>query len=532
MALLGLSAIGQALAACVCQAAELINEEMRALFRPSVAASAVPEQAQLPELLSIPTELVSIILTQLDTLSLACLAATCRLLWCDEPIPLEQPALEFGLVETELRLRADARGLHIDSSLPDGAMSWVSYLLRRVLYETLRRKAPLAVGDGHSLFVDREGRLHLACRLEEIQVGQVGESLLGQDWGSDTGTSVSVSLGLVRSMQDTRIVSVASSNRHCLALSTEGEVFSWGDGADGALGHADRIARGGPSRIETLERVVSIAAGLITSAAVDDRGRLFTWGYARSHIFVNAPTGLGYELDPEMEFQLTPKRVDSLSEDHVVGVAVGYRFTLAVTDVGAVFSFGQSRDGALGHGSLEMESEVLPRRIEALAETGLRFVAVAAGTSHALALTEEGEVYGWGDGRANGRGQGRQSTPQLLAAFAGEPIKLVAAQSYCSCAVTESGALFTWGRGLNTSLNLGHGVGSPQLTPKRVEALGRAKVATAAICGTHTLVADADGVVWGFGWRAALGLGDTNAPPWDCVMQPNPIPTLRVRTLQ
>jgi len=61
-------------------------------------------------------------------------------------------------------------------------------------------------------------------------------------------------------------------------------------------------------------------------------------------------------------------------------------FTLAVTDAGAVFSFGYSRYGALGHGSLE--AEVLPRRIEALAQTGRRFVAVAAGEGHALALTE------------------------------------------------------------------------------------------------------------------------------------------------
>ena len=54
----------------------------------------------------------------------------------------------------------------------------------------------------------------------------------------------------------------------------------------------------------------------------------------------------GAELDPETECQLTPKRVDALSDDRVVGVALGYGFTLAVTDAGAVFSFGQSGTGA------------------------------------------------------------------------------------------------------------------------------------------------------------------------------------------
>ena len=41
----------------------------------------------------------------------------------------------------------------------------------------------------------------------------------------------------VPSMQDRRIVSVATSDSHCLALTAEGEVYSWGEGYYGALGH-------------------------------------------------------------------------------------------------------------------------------------------------------------------------------------------------------------------------------------------------------------------------------------------------------
>ena len=221
---------------------------------------------------------------------------------------------------------------------------------------------------------------------------------------------------------------------------------------------------------------------------------------------------MGYELDPETECQLTPKRVDALSEDRVVGVALGLFFTLAVTDAGAVFSFGQSGDGSLGHGV--STSEVLPRRIEALAETGWRFVAVAAGRFHSLALTEEGHVYGWGDERVNGHGQ-NQRMPRRVAALAGEPVKLVYAGVVSSCAVTEKGELYTWGEGNSNSLHLGHGVDEAQPTPKRVEALSGVKVAAAAISGTNTLVAGDDGVVWGFGLRVALGIGAADAPPGD-----------------
>ena len=242
----------------------------------------------------------------------------------------------------------------------------------------------------------------------------------------------------------------------------------------------------------------------------------------------------------QTECQLTPKRVDALSEDRVVGVTLGYGFTLAVTDAGAVISFGRSVSGSLGHGL--STSEVLPRRVEALAETGLRFVIVAAGDFHSLALTEEGHVYGWGYEGANGHGQ-EQRTPQLVAALAGARVQLLYAHKCSSCAVTMTGELYTWGEGFANSFNLGHGVAVARRTPRRVEALSRVKVMAAAICGSHTLVAGADGVVWGFGQRAFLGLGKAADAPFvdsedeesededkGWVVQPTPIPNLRVRT--
>ena len=295
---------------------------------------------------------------------------------------------------------------------------------------------------------------------------------MGHDWGSDAGAPAFVPPTLMSSMQDKRIVSIATGGGHCLALSAEREVYSWGDGTHGSLGHADRSATAGPRRIEALERVESIAAGISKSAAVDDRGRLFTWGHA---VWPEGPSDLGYELDQATELQLTPKRVDALSEDCEVGVGVafGRGFTLAVTDAGAFFSFGSSRCGALGHDWSMIE--VLPRRIEALTETGRRFVVVAAGAFHSLALTEEGHVYGWGHEYANGHGQ-NQPTSQLVTALAGVRVLLVYVRGLSSCAVTEKGELYTWGGGDLKSCNLGHGVAAAPKTPTRVEALHGVKV--------------------------------------------------------
>jgi len=145
-------------------------------------------------------------------------------------------------------------------------------------------------------------------------------------------------------MQGRRIVSVAASDRHCLALSREGEVYSWGDEFFGSLGHADGGERAVPSRVESLSRIECIAAGDDwTSAAVDEDGRLFTWGRAINPNDETMLSGLGYALDSETESQLTPKWVETLSEDCVVGITLGYAFTLVVTTPAPYFLLGTAR---------------------------------------------------------------------------------------------------------------------------------------------------------------------------------------------
>jgi len=518
------------------QAAEALTvvDRLRDIFLPppSAASSAVLQPHLLQWLQLLPTELLSVILSHLDTHDLARLAATCRSLWRDAPTPPPRlmPLLRpMGPVETELRRRAAVRGLRIVPSLPKGALPWVPFLLKRVLRDALRREAPLAMGGNFSVFVDEGGRL-LTCGTEKPEEREL---LLCHAADSDADPDGPRSIGPptpVPSMQGRRIVSIAASDRHCLALSCKGEVYSWGDGNFGSLGHGDRCPRFVPSRIESLGRIESIAAGPNSmSAAVDEGGRLFTWGHA---IFFapNGQTkrsGLGYlyALDWQIESQLTPKWVEALSKDRIVGVALGYSFTLAVTDAGAVFSFGCSQRGALGH--MSMENEVLPRRIETLALTGRRFVAVAAGYFHALALSEQGELYGWGAKGANGHGR-EEPTPQRVTALIGQPVKHVGAGHHSSCALSEKGEVYTWGDGEFSEVG-GHGDGSAQRTPKRVEGLDGVKVAAAAMCYTHTLVADEDGVVWAFGLRSALGLDDPAMASQKYVRKPTPIPTLRVR---
>jgi len=155
---------------------------------------------------------------------------------------------------------------------------------------------------------------------------------------------------------------------------------------------------------------------------------------------------------------------------------------------------------------------------------------VATGYCHSLALTDEGELYEWGGWQYYEDAEDTlQRVPHRIAELVGQQVKLVYAVESSSCAVTEHGELYSWSIEPDFTNHLGHGrAGEAQTRPARVEGLGGVTVAAAAMCHTHTLVADEDGVVWGFGRGTALGLDcDSTGPLY--VKHPTPIPALRVR---
>jgi alpha-tubulin suppressor-like RCC1 family protein len=133
-----------------------------------------------------------------------------------------------------------------------------------------------------------------------------------------------------------------------------------------------------------------------------------------------------------------------------------------------------------------------------------------------LALTYTGGVYSLGhDGWALGHGRFSDSDPTVdeppiwlprrIEALRGVRVRCVAAGFVLSCAVTDDGHVYTWGRGGSGAL--GHMKFEDELLPKRVEMLHDEGVFAVGVAAgvDHTLVADADGAVWGFGSLNAIG---------------------------
>ena len=75
------------------------------------------------------------------------------------------------------------------------------------------------------------------------------------------------------------IVSIASGDRHALALSHEGRVFSWGTSARGESGWGTtRMRVGCVWELDIPDRVVSISARRTLSCCMTESGQVWYWG--------------------------------------------------------------------------------------------------------------------------------------------------------------------------------------------------------------------------------------------------------------
>ena len=90
--------------------------------------------------------------------------------------------------------------------------------------------------------------------------------------------------------------------------------------------------------------------------------------------------------------------VEALPSVRVVSVAAGDKHSILCTAEGEVLTCGHGAGGKLGHG--DTQDVHVPRMVMGLA--GKAVVAVAANDRHSLALTVDGDVFSFGQGKGLG----------------------------------------------------------------------------------------------------------------------------------
>nr|MCU0781915.1 cadherin-like beta sandwich domain-containing protein [Akkermansiaceae bacterium] len=144
----------------------------------------------------------------------------------------------------------------------------------------------------------------------------------------------------------------------------------------------------------------------------------------------------------------------------IIANATGNHYRLALCADGALLAWGRNDFGQLGNNGNQHSFEaVLVDRTGVLA--GKTVIAVAAGTSHSLALCADGTLAAWGSnysGQLGNRGADNASVPVRVdqtGVLAGRKIVAIAAGTGTSFALCADGRVAAWGD--NTNGRLGNG---------------------------------------------------------------------------
>jgi len=344
--------------------------------------------------------------------------------------------------------------------------------------DILERKKPALVKglDGLKIVQVECGGMHTVALTNDGKVYTWGcndEGGLGRPTSSSDGEEFTA--GLVEDMESVNVVMVSAGDSHTMALSDKGTVFGWGTyrDASGQVGlQADGIKHK-PVVILALQNdpVTKIASGNDHTVALTKNGNIFTWGCAEQGQLgriMGCFTSRGGRRG--LQYILNPKQVrDRKKGLKFKDVFCGSYSTFAVAQDDSVYAWGLNNYGQLGTG--DVETLYAPVKVESLASLGDKCIRIASGQHHTIVLDASGKVYAMGRAEYGRLGIGddakETSIPVQVTALDSSHIHEVACGEAVSFAVSSKGDLYSWGFG--SCLQLGTGEDEDEFLPTKVQ---------------------------------------------------------------
>jgi alpha-tubulin suppressor-like RCC1 family protein len=247
-------------------------------------------------------------------------------------------------------------------------------------------------------------------------------------------------------LADKVVVAISSGSYHNLALCSDGSVAAWGFNNHGQLGDGTRSTARTPVLVRTEgvlagKQVVAVAAGAYQSFALCSDGTLAAWGYNDE-----GELGNGGNTGSLVPVAVAVDVSGALAGRKVAAISAGLYHALALCTDGSVVSWGYNQRGQLGNSTTtHSASPIGIGSFGALAGKSVR--AIAAGSSHSLALCTDGMLAAWGfnsQGQLGVAGINQSTTPVALAQ-PGRPLAALAAGAHHNLLRFTDGSMTAWG---------------------------------------------------------------------------------------
>ncbi|KAL4225418.1 hypothetical protein ACF0H5_016108 [Mactra antiquata] len=296
-----------------------------------------------------------------------------------------------------------------------------------------------------------------------------------------------------------KIKDIYGGGGHTLVISESGQLYSCGNNDKGQLGLNSTQNESRLKHITALstKTVTMATGGWDFTLAVTDNNELFSWG----------SNSFGQLGDPNLPNKcLSPTRI--MSDVKVIMAAAGLRHSMALTDDGNVFCWGNGKRGQCGVTSdSKLPVKVTsPYKVTIPEDIG-KVIYIAAGSYHSLALSDKGILIVWG---CNKYGQSTQdpgiisqvNSPYIInkELFNNEIIVSVKSGWTHILAQTETGKLYSWGRCDYGQLGRSRSPGDTYLHIPKV--IDTSIQVNQFVCGSeHNVIASENQELYTFGWN-------------------------------
>ncbi len=342
--------------------------------------------------------------------------------------------------------------------------------------------------------------------------GQLGRGARYGETQSNVPTEV-VSAGVLAGKT---IIAISTGGGHSLALCSDGTVAAWGSNSFGELGNNGATASTVPVAVHSSgvlagKTIIAVTAGSYHSLALCSDGTLAAWGR-------NDNGQLGNNSTINSKVPVIVRNTGLLLGKTVIQISAGDDHSLALCSDGTVASWGRNNHGQLGNDSAT--NSLVPVAVfRGGVLRGKTVIAVTGAASYTVALCADGTLAAWGlntTGQLGNDSATNSSIPVIVAGdsgvLAGKTVVAVAAGSSHTVALCADGTLVAWG--YNAFGQLGNSTTANSSVPVAVEqgsgVLVGKTVVTVSAGFSHSLALCSDGTVAAWGRNASGQLGNNS----------------------
>ena len=265
-----------------------------------------------------------------------------------------------------------------------------------------------------------------------------------------------------------------------------------------------------PVQVSGLVSVTALGGRGYHSLAIKSDGTVWAWGWNSRGQLGHDTTG---QTCPRNPGKCSDVPVQVVGISHPLSVTGGGFFSLALMPDHTVMGWGANEHGELGNGSYS-DADTPVQASSVLSHV----VQISAGWKHAVALTDDGHVWAWGDNFEGEIGTGVTSTlgisvPVQVPGL--DHVIVVSGGDRFSGALKDDGTVWTWG--WNGFGQLGNATFNDSASPVQVHDLGYVKQYAAR--DYHDLAVLDNGTVWDWGSNEDGELGNNTVGDSDVPVQ-------------